>query len=451
MSKIDFKDIRSLIGKRMLADGMDPVIDLDKSHGSWLVDGNTGREYLDLFSMFASLSVGYNHPYVLKNKNRLTSAAINKPTNSDVYSLAMAEFVETMGRLAQPQYLPYSFFISGGSLAVENALKTAFDWKVRLNISKGKGEKGSKVIHFKQAFHGRSGYTMSITDSPDPRKVMYFPQFDWPRISNPSVRFPLNNNSQKDVEKREQIAKEEIKSAIKEYPDDIACIIIEPIQGEGGDNHFRPDFFIFLKQICLENDMLLIYDEVQTGVGITGKMWAHQHLCSVGCTKKCNTFCLNTEPDIMSFGKKTQVCGIFAGKRLDMIDNHVFKESSRINSTWGGNLVDMVRFTIYLEIIESEKLINNAAIMGDYLHSKLVALEEKYSNLLSNSRGKGLFCAIDLPSSKQRDKVINFLYKEGALVLGSGSKSVRFRPHLNISKNEIDIAIDMLDKSVGSI
>ena len=197
--------------------------------------------------------------------------------------------------------------------------------------------------------------------------------------------------------------------------------------------------------------MLLIYDEVQTGVGITGKMWAHQHLCSVGCSKRCNTFCINTEPDIMSFGKKTQVCGIFAGKRLDMIDNHVFKESSRINSTWGGNLVDMVSFTIYLEIIESEKLINNAAIMGDYLHSKLVKLEEKYSNLLSNSRGKGLFCAIDLPSSEQRDKVINFLYKEGALVLGSGSKSVRFRPHLNISKNEIDIAIDMLDKSVGSI
>ena len=173
MGNISFQETRVAIGKYMLADGMSLVIDLDKSHGSWLVDGNTGKEYLDLFSMFASMSIGYNHPYVLANKDRLTTAAINKPTNSDIYSPLMAEFVETMGRVAQPDYLPYSFFVSGGTLAVENALKTSFDWKVRHNMAKGKGEKGSQVLHLKQCFHGRSGYTLSLTDSPDSRKVQY--------------------------------------------------------------------------------------------------------------------------------------------------------------------------------------------------------------------------------------------------------------------------------------
>ena len=222
-----YNDVHKVIGKHMLADGMSPVIDLEKSHGSWLVDGSNGDEYLDLFSMFASLSVGYNHPYVLENKDRLLASAINKPTNSDIYSLAMAEFVETMGRVAQPDYLPYSFYVSGGALAVENALKAAFDWKVRKNTQRGKGELGSKVLHFEKCFHGRSGYTLSLTDSPDPRKVKYFPKFDWPRVSTPNIKFPLDANSIEDVIARENISLNQIKDAIKSNPDDIACIIIE--------------------------------------------------------------------------------------------------------------------------------------------------------------------------------------------------------------------------------
>ena len=208
---------REQIDRFMLADGMEPIIDLEKSHGAWLVDGRDGREYLDLFSMFASMPVGYNHPYVLENKERITAAALNKPTNSDVYSTQMAEFVATMGRVAQPDYLPYAFYIEGGALGVENALKTAFDWKVRKNLEAGKGEKGSKVLHFKECFHGRTGYTMSLTDSPDPRKTMYFPQFDWPRIDNPKIHFPLNEKSLENVINAESIAISQIKSAISKH------------------------------------------------------------------------------------------------------------------------------------------------------------------------------------------------------------------------------------------
>ena len=448
---IEFGEARKTIGQHMLADGMNPVIDLEKSHGSWLVDGSTGKEYLDLFSMYASMSVGYNHPYVLENKERLTKASINKPANSDIYSPEMAAFVETVSRVSQPGYLPYAFYIEGGALAVENALKAAFDWKARKNLSKGKKIPKNLVVHLKDCFHGRTGYTMSLTDSPDPRKVQYFPKFDWPRISNPAMIFPVNEENTNAVIELEKRSIEELKSVLHDNPDDVACLILEPIQGEGGDNHFRSEYFKALKTLSLENDFLLIYDEVQTGVGITGEMWAHQHFCMPECENGCQVHCKGIEPDIISFGKKTQCCGIFAGNRLNEVDDHVFKESSRINSTFGGNLVDMVRFTIYLELIEKDELVGAASANGEYLLGCLSDLQNKYGDLMSNSRGKGLFCAFDLPSPEQRDKFITEMEELGVLILGCGHRSIRFRPHLNITKGDIDIGISMIGNALSQL
>ena len=443
------QEAKNNIGKRILADGMDQIIDLNKSHGSWLVDSRDEKQYLDLFSMFASLSVGYNHPYLLENKDRLMSSALNKPTNSDVYSMEMAAFVDTMGRIAQPHYLPYAFYIEGGGLAVENALKTAFDWKVRKNLSKGIKNRGSQIIHFKECFHGRTGYTMSLTDSPDPRKTLYFPKFDWPRIDNPKINFPLNDENLEDVINKENIALEQIKDAISNNPDDIAGLIIEPIQGEGGDNHFRCEFFKELRNLANEEEFLLIYDEVQTGVGITGNMWAHQSFTPHSC--KCDCEDASTAPDIISFGKKTQVCGIFASKRLDEVDGHVFHESSRLNSTWGGSLVDMVRFTIYLEIIEKENLVQNANDMGNHLTKCLNDLQANHPNIVSNVRNKGLFGAFDLNDGEQRDSLVGAILNEGAMMLGCGTKSIRFRPHLNITEQEMNDGFSMIDKAISNI
>ena len=428
--------VRDSIGRYMLADGMEHVIDLEKSHGSWLVDARNNKEYLDLFSMFASMSVGYNHPYVLENKDRLTDASLNKPTNSDVYSMQMAEFVETMGRMAQPEYLPYAFYVSGGALAVENALKTAFDWKVRKNLANGKNEGGSKIIHFQESFHGRTGYTLSLTDSPDSRKTDYFPKFEWPRIINPKLEFPATDEVIQIVKEKEAKAVDQIERAMKEYPDEIAGLIIEPIQGEGGDNHFRESFFRQLRELANEHEFLLIYDEVQSGGGITGKMWAHQHYGD------------DCKPDIISFGKKTQVCGIFASNRLNEVEGHVFEESSRLNSTWGGNLVDMVRFTIYLEIIERENLLDQVKENGAYLKLGLESLQKNYPETVFNVRNRGLFGAFDLKSGEERDKSIELIAKEGAIMLGCGTKSIRFRPHLNVSRTEIDQGIDMINQAL---
>ena len=431
---IDSKNVRATLGKHILADGYEPVMDMKKSHGSWLVDERDGSEYLDMFSMFASGAVGYNHPDILAGKDRLAAAAFYKPTLSDIYNVQYAEFVEAFSNMAIPEYLPHTFFIEGGALGVENALKVAFDWKVRKNMENGKGKKGGKIIHFKQAFHGRTGYTLSLTNTTDPRKTMYFPKFDWPRIDIPKLSFPITDIVLENVEKNEKIAIDQIKSAISNNPDDIAALIIEPIQGEGGDNHFRDDFFVALRQLCDENEMLFIMDEVQTGIGITGKWWAHQHN--------------SVKPDIISFGKKTQVCGLLAGKRVEEVDKNVFSESSRINSTFGGNLADMVRFHIILEIIEKENLIENAKNMGAVLKKELQFLSEEFPAYVTNPRGLGLFAAFDLPSQTERDKVIDGLLKNKLLMLPSGDDAIRFRPHLNVTSEDLKTSIDIIKSTI---
>ena len=431
---IDSKNVRTTLGKHILADGYEPVMDMEKSHGSWLVDERDGSEYLDMFSMFASGAVGYNHPDILAGKDRLAAAALYKPTLSDIYNVQYAEFVEAFSNMAIPEYLPHTFFIEGGALGVENALKVAFDWKVRKNMENGKGEKGGKIIHFKQAFHGRTGYTLSLTNTSDPRKTMYFPKFEWPRIDNPKLSFPLTEDRLEEVKLAEKSSLDQIKAAITNNPDEIAALIIEPIQGEGGDNHFRDEFFVALRQICDENEMLFIMDEVQTGIGITGKWWAHQYN--------------SVKPDIISFGKKTQVCGLLAGKRVEEVGKNVFSESSRINSTFGGNLADMVRFHIILEIIEKENLIENAKNMGVILKKELQFLSEEFPAYVTNPRGLGLFAAFDLPSQTERDKVINGLLKNKLLMLPSGDEAIRFRPHLNVTSEDLKTSIDIIKSTI---
>ena len=423
--------VKETLGKHILADGFDFVMDFEKSHGSYIADRLTGKEYLDMFSMFASASVGYNHPYILEKADWLGKMAIYKPTLSDVYLQEYADFMEVFARVAIPKELPYCFFVEGGALAVENALKTAFDWKTRKNWQKNIDKEAGMVIHFKQSFHGRSGYTLSLTNTSDPRKHQYFPKFDWPRITNPKLNFPITEENLEETIKHEQLALLHIQEAILANPDQVACIIIEPIQAEGGDNHFRNEFFTELRRICDENEILLILDEVQTGIGMTGKMWAFQHLDII--------------PDVITFGKKTQVCGILANKeKLDEVEHHVFIESSRINSTFGGNFIDMLRFQLVLEIIENENLVENSRIVGEFLLDGLKKLAQKYPDHISAARGKGLMCAFDLKDGASRDWLRKALYDEGVIVLTCGDQSLRFRPHLNVTKEEIQIVLDKI-------
>ena len=428
--KILAEDVHQILKQYMVADGFEFVLDLKNSHGIYLVDERTGDSYIDFFTFFASSPLGLNHPKLLSIKDELATVAVNKTSNSDIYSTYMADFVNTFGNIAKPDYMKYLFFISGGALAVENGLKVAFDWKVRKNFVKGyKEEKGQKVIHFKQAFHGRSGYTLSLTNT-EPNKINYFPKFNWPRITNPKITFPLDLNID-EIIKLEQKAISEITAAIKNNPDDIAVIIIEPIQGEGGDNFFRKEFFEKLREIADENEILLMFDEVQTGFGLTGKFWASEYY---------------VKPDIIAFGKKAQTCGIMVSDRIDDVQEHCFRKPGRINSTWGGNLVDMVRSKHILRIIEEENLVENSKIVGEHLLNRLNEIQSDFPNTVGNARGLGLMCSFDLPSTDLRNKFKELCFKEKLVILGCGEKSIRFRPPLNVTEDEIDEGLNVIRK-----
>ena len=420
------------IEQHVLLDGFKVIVDLEKSRGSYLYNAASNRRLIDLYGFFGSMPVGFNHPYFDNPtvQRDLLRAAKVKIANSDVYSEGYAEFVDTFARIVGLPPLERYLFIEGGALAVENCLKAAMDWKVRRNTAAGRGgERGTQILHFRHAFHGRTGYTMSLTNT-DPRKTDLFAKFDWPRISCPSIDFSLpESKRERDVIEREKKSEQEIRKFIVERNIDIAAIIIEPIQGEGGDNHFRGEWLKTLRKICDENEVLLIFDEVQCGMGATGRIWCCEHF--------------NVLPDLLAFGKKAQVCGVMAGPRLDEVKDNAFRLSSRLNSTWGGNFTDMVRSTHYLRIIEKEHLVENAAKVGAYFLDQLRELQSEF-DFIRAVRGRGLFLAFDLPSAKTREEMWKGLFDLGVLTLRSGEGSIRFRPALDTTAEVIDEAMDLI-------
>ncbi|MGQ0815647.1 MAG: L-lysine 6-transaminase, partial [Gemmatimonadota bacterium] len=368
-----------VLKSNILVDGFHIVIDLEKSFGVTIVDALEGKQYLDCYGYFATLPIGHNHPK-MQDKGFLKSlmlAALANPANSDMYTREFAGFVKTFRDLAVPPEFRHLFFIAGGALAVENAMKAAFDWKRQKNRARGVSTGGDRILHFQDAFHGRSGYTLSVTNT-DLTKTRDFPTFDWPRVSSPFIDFPLDESV---VAAREQQACREIAAVFAADPHGIAAILIEPIQCEGGDHHFRPQFLNKLREYADRYDALLIFDEVQTGMGATGSMWAYQQL---GVT-----------PDIVAFGKKAQVCGIMCTERIDDVEGNVFRTSSRINSTWGGNLADMVRGARYLQIMDEDNLVKRAAEVGAYFKHRLEQVAAEF-DAVSNVRGRGLLLAADL-------------------------------------------------------
>jgi L-lysine 6-transaminase len=425
--------ILETIEQHVLLDGFKVVVDLDKSRGPYLYNAVTNKRLIDLYGFFGSMPIGFNHPYFDDPavQRDLLRAAKVKVANSDVYSEDYAEFVETFERVVGLPPLERYLFIEGGALAVENCLKAAMDWKVRKNMAAGHGERGTQIMHFRRAFHGRSGYTMSLTNT-DPRKTDLFAKFDWPRVSCPHIDFSLPESEREaDVIAREQKAEREIRDLMDQRNIDICAIIIEPIQGEGGDNHFRGEWLQKLRKICDENDILLIFDEVQCGMGATGRNWCCEHF--------------NVVPDLLAFGKKAQVCGVMAGPRIDDVKDNAFRLSSRLNSTWGGNFTDMVRSTHFLRIIEKEHLVENAAKVGGYFLDQLRDLQ-KEEPVISAARGRGLFLAFDLPDAKTREEFWKGFFDLGVLTLRSGENSIRFRPPLDITTEVIDEAMDAMRK-----
>ena len=391
--------------QHILVDGFHVVVDHQKSFGSWIVDLNTGKKYLDCYSQFASQPLGWKHSALIKAQNEMGSAGRVKMANSDMYSEEYALFVEKFSEIT-PDFKHY-FFIEGGALGVENALKAAFDWKAKkLKYTHTVDINNLDIFHLRNAFHGRTGYTLSLTNT-TPEKTALFPKFRW-TTAEPNWE---------DIENR--------------VHEEVAAIIVEPIQGEGGDNHFPLEFFTNLRRIADERDCLLIFDEVQTGMGLTGKMWAYEHFEVV--------------PDIMCFGKKTQVCGFCSTERIEEVEYNVFNTSGRINSTWGGNIVDMVRFRYIADAIQKHDLVKNADEVGKHLLWNLRMLSK-----IDNVRGRGLMIAFDLPSPELRDRMMEKL-QENMLVLKCGSRSIRLRPPLTFSNEDAETACGYIEEAIKKL
>jgi len=391
-----------ILQKHILVDGFHIVVDHQNSFGSHVVDLNTGKKYLDCYSQFASQPLGWKHPSLIKAQAEMAWSGRVKLANSDMYSEEYANFVEKFSEIT-PDFKHY-FFIDGGALGVENALKAAFDWKAKkLGYSHTVDINNLDVFHLKNAFHGRTGYTLSLTNT-TPEKTDLFPKFRWTTVEP----------DWEDIEKR--------------IHSEVAAIIVEPIQGEGGDRHFPPVFFKHIRRIADEHDCLLIFDEVQTGMGLTGKMWAYEHFGVI--------------PDMMCFGKKTQVCGFCSTGRIDEVPDNVFNTSGRINSTWGGNIVDMVRLGYIVDAIQKEGLVKNAEEVGRHLLWELRKLPT-----LDNVRGRGLMIAFDLDSPEQRDKMVGLL-QENMLVLKCGENSIRLRPPLTFSVEDVDLATSYIREAI---
>jgi L-lysine 6-transaminase len=435
LSTLDVHDVHDVLRRHVLVDGYDFVLDLDRSRGSWLVDARTGDRYLDMFGFFSSAALGLNPPQLTDAGflDELARAAVHKPSNPDTYTVAYARFVETFARVLGDPALPHLFFIDGGALAVENALKAAFDWKWQ-RLGAG-ADPGLSVLHLTGAFHGRSGYTLSVTNT-DPAKTARFPRFDWPRVPAPVLRFPLHRYADAN-EAADHTALAAAEQAFTAAAGNIACFLAEPIQGEGGDNHLSAGFLLGMQELCHRHDALFVLDEVQTGVGACGSAWAYQQL--------------GLAPDIVAFGKKAQVCGVMAGRRVDVVPGNVFRVSSRISSTWGGNLADMVRATRMLEVIEHEELFGAAARLGRYLVARLDQLVERHPDTLANARGRGLLCAIDVRDRPARDALLKRLYQvHRVIALPCGETGIRFRPALTVTEGELGIAVDALACAVDA-
>ena len=427
--------------------------DIWNSKGSYLLD-ISGLQYLDMCGFFSTAPVRYDHPQLRKKSfiEKIGRAAIYRPSLSDFWTREFAEFVQTFRNLATPPYMHHYFFINGGALAVENALKASFDWKVRLNMERGKIKEdpqeqlqplGTKIICFENCFHGRSGYTLSLTHTSDPRKYKYFPKFDWYRIEPPVLTFDSNGNvsNEKQVEEQHRSAVEKLREILEKDADNIAAIIIEPIQCEGGDRHIPIEFFSDLRRLTEEFDVILIYDEVQTGFGATGKMWAHQY------------FSKDAIPDIVVFSKKSQVGGLMANKdKFSIVEYNVFGNheecKSRLNSTWGGNPVDMVRSSELLKIIDKENLLENARGVGSYLLKGIQQLCKQFPDIIENPRGRGMIIGFDLKNPEKRGSLWQLLYEERMLCLLCGSKTVRLRPHLDLTEKEAEEALSILKRAL---
>lgn len=401
------------------------------------------------YAQIASIPVGYNNPHLREamKSDEVVDSLINRPALGNFPSTNWADILRSGLLKVAPKGLNQVFTALAGSDANELAYKAAFIWKRQqqrggydvdfteeeLHSSMNNHSPGASelsILSFKTAFHGRLFGSLSTTRS-KPIHKLDIPAFDWPQATFPLLKYPLEEHVEEN-RKAEQDALAEVEHLIKTWHLPPAAVIVEPIQSEGGDNHASPEFFRGLRELTKKHDVLLIVDEVQTGVGATGKFWAHEH------------WNLTTPPDLMTFSKKAQTAGYYFGNP-ELRPNKPYRQFN----TWMGDPTRALLFRAIIEEIEKNDLVSQTARVGDYLYGKLEALATKYPGQFLNLRGKGqgTFIAFDNP---KRDEFVKKAKSFGVNIGGSGASAVRLRPMLTFEEKHADILIDALERIVKS-
>ncbi|GAA5975502.1 hypothetical protein JCM5350_002633 [Sporobolomyces pararoseus] len=425
------------------------VADYAKSQGNYLADVD-GNEMLDVFSQIASISIGYNNPELFKlaKTDEFAIAAMNRPA---LGSFPNADWSKTIhdGLLSvAPKGTPHLFTQMCGSCANEGALKAAFmAYRARQRgESKQEGFSADELsscmknatpgtpdlvcLSFKSAFHGRLFGSLSLTRSKAIHKLD-IPAFDWPAVSFPKIKYPLEEFEAENAES-ESRAIAEVEECIIEWSKkgkNVAALIVEPIQSEGGDNHASPNFFKALRTITREHGVYLIVDEVQTGVGATGTFWAHE---------KWN---LQHPPDFVTFSKKMQAAGFYHAPETRASLPY------RNYNTWMGDPIRALQAREMISFIKSHDLVSHTASIGSKLFSSLSSFASQYPRIMQNLRGKneGTFISFDCDTPETRDRFVGEMRKVGVVMGGCGDRAVRLRPMLIFGEKQLEVLLEKME------
>ena len=396
-------------------------IDFEKSHDSYIFDKKTRRYFLDFFGMYSSLPLGYSHQIFKGNdfrKEYSRIAAIKVP-NCEIISDEAEEFLREFSGCKEMSGYKYFHFCCTGALGIEAAIKTAMDQKAA---------KRPMVISLRESFHGINSYGGFVTDrfSPVNARLNGFPGMGWRKIHNPKIIYKAGKIDEKSTRKGLDKFIAEFNSCIKEYGvKNIVALLIEPVQSTYGDNYFPQNFFKLIRKFCSKDNICLIFDEIQIGFGTTGKMWYFQHA--------------GIEPDIVVFGKKAQVSGIMVKEKLSKI----FKVPVRLEVTWDGDLIDMVRAKFILRAYKKYRILDN-------VNERSRQLVEGLKNIakIENVRAAGLLAAFDFKTKVDRDRFFCNALSNRFLCNKTRDKTIRFRPNLNLSSQEVKEALKIVKQSV---